>query len=67
MASELQVDPMQTSEPGLASKSKNEGKTWKELKAAVKDTRKLVSSLASRVPSSFTFRTVETENGPVTR
>jgi len=47
----------------------NEGtqKTWEELRQSVKKTRKLAHSLLYRVPTSFTFRHIETEFGLQTR
>ncbi|XP_070537358.1 dipeptidyl peptidase 9-like isoform X2 [Ptychodera flava] len=42
-------------------------KTWQELRTAVKETRRMQTSLANKVPLEFTFRTILTENGPVER
>lgn len=67
MASDLVDSPLEEMDPMCVSSSKGQGKTWEELKAVVKDTRKLVSALASRVPTNFQFRTQNTPNGPVTR
>ncbi|XP_053386978.1 dipeptidyl peptidase 9-like [Mercenaria mercenaria] len=67
MASELLESPVGASDPIFVEQNKGGAKTWEEIKAVVKDTRKLVSSLASRVPSNFQFRTQDTPNGPITR
>ncbi|KAL5019615.1 hypothetical protein ScPMuIL_002507 [Solemya velum] len=42
-------------------------KSWDELRQSVRDTNKLLSALANRVPSTFTFRTEQTDAGPITR
>ena len=67
MASELLESPIGASEPICVDQNKDGGKSWEEIKLIVKDTRKMVSSLASKVPSNFQFRTQETSNGPITR
>lgn len=67
MASDLLESPVGASDPIFFTKNPGGAKTWEEIKAVVKDTRKLVSSLASRVPSNFQFRTQDTNFGPVTR
>ncbi|XP_077993060.1 dipeptidyl peptidase 9-like [Glandiceps talaboti] len=58
------------SEPGVfeAPKSSNPTKkSWQELRAAVKETRRMQTSLANKVPLEFVFRNIDTENGPVER
>lgn len=42
-------------------------RSWDKLRHDIKQKRKLLVTLASRVPSNFTFRTVETPYGPHTR
>ncbi|XP_063439501.1 dipeptidyl peptidase 9-like isoform X1 [Mytilus trossulus] len=42
-------------------------RSWDMLRHDIKQKRKLLLTLASRVPSSFTFRTVDTQHGPHTR
>ncbi|XP_052268789.1 dipeptidyl peptidase 9-like [Dreissena polymorpha] len=49
------------------SHKQNNRTSWFELKSVVKDTRKVITSIASRAPSSFTFKTQETPSGPITR
>lgn len=68
MASELLPDPFQlvcnSPAPELSKPGK---KSWSELRKAVRDTRKIITSLASSVPSQFVFRKIHTESGPLTR
>lgn len=67
MASEVGMDScdiVADSPSGVPSTGK---KTWDELRQSVRDTRKLLSALACRVPSTFTFRTEQTETGTITR
>lgn len=42
-------------------------RSWDKLRHDIKQKRKLLVTLASRVPSNFTFRTVETPYGQNTR
>ena len=42
-------------------------RTWQELHSNVKSMRRIHMFLANRVSLEFTFRVVETENGPRTR
>lgn len=67
MASEFLENPMSSGDIMFGTNQTGAGRSWAELKNAVKETNKLVSSLASRVPSSFKFRTEQTPHGPVTR
>ena len=61
------VDPYDlcTESPPQATSSGK--KSWDELRRSVRDTRKLLTTLVSSVPSFFTFRTLETDAGHVTR
>ncbi|XP_041356250.1 dipeptidyl peptidase 9-like [Gigantopelta aegis] len=67
MASEVTVDPYDlcTGSPPQAPSSGK--KSWDELRRSVRDTRKLLTTLVSTVPSCFTFRTIATETGDATR
>lgn len=67
MASEFVDNPMGCADLVYTPQQVGDSKSWVKLKAVVKETRKLVTSLASRVPTSFTFRTQQTANGTVTR
>ena len=67
MASEFSLDPVNSSHNSPVHRQTEGRKSWAELRDVVRDTRKLVSSLASRVPSCFRFRTEETPEGKITR
>lgn len=67
MASEMLDSPVGATDPVFVSENSGGAKTWGDIKTVVKDTRKLVSSLASRAPTNFQFRTQDTPYGPVTR
>jgi len=67
MASEFSDNPMGCSDLVYNPQVIGDSKSWLKLKGVVKETRKLVTSLASRAPSTFTFRTQQTAHGSVTR
>ncbi|KAL4216453.1 dipeptidylpeptidase [Mactra antiquata] len=67
MASENMELTVEVSDILPASQKVGQNKSWTVLRDIVKDTRKIVSSLSSRVPTNFHFRSQETPNGPVTR
>ncbi|XP_052830441.1 dipeptidyl peptidase 9 [Octopus bimaculoides] len=68
MASELLADPfhMMCNSPA-PEPTKSGKKSWLELRKAVRDTRKVITSLASSVPSQFVFRKIHTDTGTLTR
>lgn len=67
MASEVTVDPFSLPSESPPQPQHKHKKTWAELRQAVRNTRKVLTSLASRVPSLFTFRSFQSDQGPVTR
>ena len=67
MASEFSFDPVNSSENSPVRRQTEGHKTWAELRDVVRETRKLISSLASRVPSCFKYRTEDTPHGKITR
>ncbi|WAR28947.1 DPP9-like protein [Mya arenaria] len=67
MASEMSDNPMDVSETIYQPQSNGDGKSWEELRTIVKGTRKTVTALACRVPSSFCFRSQMSQSGPTTR
>nr|XP_006824516.1 PREDICTED: dipeptidyl peptidase 9 [Saccoglossus kowalevskii] len=42
-------------------------KSWTELRTAVRNTRRMQTSFANKVPSEFAFRTIQTENASFSR
>ena len=45
----------------------NSRKSWKELRQAVRETRKQQSTMINKVPHNFTFHTFKTDHGSQTR
>ncbi|KAK6184810.1 hypothetical protein SNE40_007192 [Patella caerulea] len=68
MASEVTLDATFDGVVGSPSRSNNGGKkTWEELRRCVRESRKILTTLVSTIPSSFTFRNIETSTGHKTR
>lgn len=58
MASEIMLDPYDIKSWSPLDSNGGGKKSWEELRKCVRDTMKLLTSLAGSVPSAFTFRTV---------
>ena len=67
MASEMPPDPFEELSGSPPPASTSQHKSWNQIRLAVKKTRRLATSAISRVPHSFTFRHIQTENGLETR
>ena len=68
MATEIVMDSCDLNTTSLPRHTPpQEPKSWDTLRHDIKQKRKLLLTLASRVPSNLTFRTVDTPNGPHTR
>lgn len=69
MAAEQSVDPLDLSQTSRSPKenSTDQPKTWDLLRQNVQEKRKLLVALVSNVPTSFSFRVIETPTGQKTR
>ncbi|KAL3885529.1 hypothetical protein ACJMK2_025581 [Sinanodonta woodiana] len=67
MASEATLDLYESSMSSIQYSNPQGKKSWDDLRQAVRETRKLLPAFASRIPSNFTFRTIQTNYGPMTR
>ena len=67
MASELPPYPFEDLSGSPPPMAGSHQRTWSQLRQAVKKTRRLATSVLNRVPHSFTFRHVETDQGTQTR
>ncbi|PVD36403.1 hypothetical protein C0Q70_03386 [Pomacea canaliculata] len=67
MASEVLLDPYDIKSWSPLDSNGGGKKTWEELRKCVRDTMKLLTSLAGSVPSNFSFRTVTSSSGKLSR